>query len=177
MSNILAIDGSTKRTGYAFIKDGQINYGAITSASTDPEKRIGIMRDGIIRIIQENNIDTVVMEEVRPDNLNARTGKLLTWLQGCIVVAIFEYNKKIKINFIGPSSWRSVLGIQGYRIKREEQKKKDIEYANKTYNIQLTAEQDDEADALCILKSYIKDAATLAIKKPQSPIGSEESAF
>lgn len=177
MANILALDCSTKRSGYAFFKSDQIQYGAITSASTYPERRIGIMRDEIIKLIKENNIDTIVMEEVRPDGLNLRTGKLLTWLQGCIKVAIFEYDKNIKIDFIGPSSWRSKLGIQGYRIKRKEQKKKDIEYANKKYNLDLNSTQDDEADAIGILSAYIQDAGGLTSPHPLPPIGSEESAF
>ena len=178
MNNILAIDGSTKSSGYAFIDENNVlKYGLITSNSTNVEKRIIIMRDEIIKIIKENNIKEVILEEVRPDGLNAHVGKVLTWLQGCIVVAVYEYNKNIKFDFIGATSWRSVLGIQGYRIQREEQKKRDIAYANKTYGLALTAEMDDEADAICILTSYLKGAETATIKKPLAPIGSEESAF
>lgn len=175
--NMLAIDASTKRTGLAWMKDEKVQYSAITSSATAaPEKRIGIMRDGIIDIIKENNIDAVVMEEVRPDGMNNHTSKLLTWLQGCIVVAIYEYNKNIKVEFIGPSSWRSALGIQGYRVKREDQKKKDIEYVNKTYGLNLTQDQDDEADAIGILSARIKGLQP-EVKKKLAPIGSEESAF
>ena len=177
--NVLALDSSTKRTGYAFFKEDQLQYGAIASASTNVERRIGIMRDEIIKIIKENDIDTVVMEEVRPDGYNNRTGKVLHWLQGCIVVAIFELNPKIKVEFIGPSSWRSVIGIQGYRIKRDQQKQKDIEYANKTYNLELKPSQDDEADAIGILAAY-RQNNNIVESKPKTklnPIGSDESAF
>ena len=55
MSKILALDLSTKRSGWAFKIDNQtIQYGAISSSSTSVEKRITIMRDEIIKIIQNN---------------------------------------------------------------------------------------------------------------------------
>lgn len=181
MSKILALDLSTKRSGWAFKIDNQaIQYGAISSSSTSVEKRITIMRDEIIKIIQNNNIEEVIIEEVRPDGTNNHTGKVLTWLQGCIAVAIYEYNKNIKINFIGPSSWRSVLGIQGYRIKREQQKIKDIEYAKAATQAELTLTQDDEADAICILLAYLKDKEKLniqEIKEKLPAIGDSKSAF
>ena len=177
MANILAIDASTKRTGYAFFKDGQIQYGAISSSSGYPEKRIGIMRDEILKIVQRENIDTIIMEEVRPDGTNQHTGKLLTWLQGCVAIAVFEYDKNIKVDFIGASSWRSQLGIQKYGLKRDSYKPLDIAYANRTYGLNLTAEQDDEADAICILTAYTKNAAALAPKMQLGKIGEDESAF
>ncbi len=185
MANILALDASTKRTGYAYFKNGQIQFGAIASSSGYPEKRIGIMRDEILEIIKRENIDTIIMEEVRPDieqdneyrPVNLHTNKLLTWLQGCIVIAVFEYNKDIKIDFIGASSWRSQLGIQKYGVTRQGYKPLDIAYANKTYGLNLTAEQDDEADAICILTAYTKNAASLAPKIRLGKIGEDESAF
>ena len=177
MKNILAIDASTKSTGLAALVDDKIVYNLITSSSTSVEKRIGIMRDGIIDFIKKNNIDTVILEEVRPDNTNAHTGKILTWLQGCIVVAIWEYNKDIKVDFIGASSWRSVLGLQGHRIKREVQKQIDIDFVNKTYGLKLNPTQDDEADAICILTAYKKDAATLGTAQKDVPFKMEPGAF
>ena len=113
------------------------------------------MRDGIIELLNKFEIETIVIEEVRPDGMNNHTGKVLTWLQGVIAVAVYEYNKKINIEFIGASSWRSKLGIQGYRIQREQQKKKDIDYVNQ-FGYNLTYDQDDEADAIGILMSYVK---------------------
>lgn len=180
---ILALDASTKRTGYAIYtqKNETIKYGVISSASADVEKRICIMRDEIIRLVKENNIKTIIIEEVRPDGGNAHTGKVLTWLQGCIAVAAYEYNKNIEIVYIGPSSWRRVIGIpQGRGVKREQQKIMDIEYANKTYNLHLTSFQDDEADAICILSAYFKNAGAIIENtqiKESHEIGQEESAF
>ena len=176
-NNILAIVASTKRTGLATSIDGQIKYSVIESNATDVEKRIGIMRDGIIDFIKENNIKEIVLEEVRTDGMNSHTGKILTWLQGCIVVAAYEYDKTIKFNYIGPSSWRSALGLQGYRTKREQQKQIDINFVNKTYGLNLTPAQDDEADAICILTAFCKDTEALNSKSTKKSINDYESAF
>lgn len=178
MEKVLALDLSTKRSGWAYYEaaDCMTQYGVIASSSADVEKRIGVMRDGIIDLLKKLDVKTIVIEEVRPDGYNNHTGKVLTWLQGVIAVAVYEYDKHINIEFIGASSWRSKLGIQGYRIQREQQKKMDIEYVNKNYGFNLTSEQDDEADALCILASFV---ATGPDSKPTKlgPIGSDESAF
>lgn len=178
MEKILALDLSTKRSGWAYYEapESKIQYGVIASSSTDVKKRIGVMRDGIIDLLKKLNVKTIVIEEVRPDGYNNHTGKVLTWLQGVIAVAVYEYDKHINIEFIGASSWRSKLGIQGYHIQREQQKKMDIEYVNKNYGFNLTSEQDDEADALCILASFIKSGPESKTQK-LGPIGGDESAF
>ena len=180
MSNILALDMSTHRTGWATMVDNEYKYGAISSASKDVEKRIGIMRDSILKIIQEYNIDTVIMEEVRPDGMNNRTGKVLNWLQGCVTVAIYEYNKKISVETIGTNTWRAALKIQKWGVQRDEFKRKDIDFVNTHYGLSLQYNQDDEADAICILTAYMKNKEGLNITtmKPKfEEIGSEESAF
>ena len=51
--NIMALDMSTHRTGWATIVNEEYKYGAITSASKDVEKRIGIMRDAIVELVKE----------------------------------------------------------------------------------------------------------------------------
>lgn len=174
---ILALDLSTKRSGWAFMdENNELKYGVVVQSSKDVEKRIAGMRDGILEVIKEYKPDIVVAEEVRPDGYNNHTGKVLNWLQGCIAIAAYEYDKNISLEFIGASSWRSEIGIQGYRIKRDAQKIKDIEYANEHYNLNLTLNQDDEADAIGILSARLKGLAPEK-KERLKPIGSDESAF
>jgi RNase H-fold protein (predicted Holliday junction resolvase) len=65
---ILALDLSTKSSGWAIFDEGQlIDYGCITSASTDLIKRIFIMSNGIEEALNKYNIDKIVVEEVRPE--------------------------------------------------------------------------------------------------------------
>lgn len=180
MGNILAIDASTHRTGLATIINGELKYTIVESSSTSLEKRITIMREGILNFIKENDIKKIIMEDIYGDEdsgKNAHTKKVLSWLQGVVVVAAYEYDKTIQVEFFGPSSWRKILGIQGYRVKRDTQKQIDIAYANDNYNLNLTPEQDDEADAICILTAYLKDKDALTSSKQKKNINEYESAF
>ena len=83
---ILSLDLSTKSSGWAIFKDGLlIDYGCISSTSTDLLKRINIMLDGLKEILNKHNdIEKVYAEEVRPENglQNIKTHRALMWLQG-----------------------------------------------------------------------------------------------
>jgi Holliday junction resolvasome RuvABC endonuclease subunit len=75
------LDLSTKSTGYS-VSDGEklLDYGCITSASSNNITRIYVMRDAVAALIKKYDIKTIVVEEVRTDYKNAHTYKLLTWL-------------------------------------------------------------------------------------------------
>ena len=174
--NILALDASTKRTGYAISKDDElITYGVISASSQKLEKRLIVMREGVKKLIEDYKIDTIVIEEVLPESsnldiafahMNNHTNKVLTWLQGVIAVCAYEANPAINFLPIGASTWRSILKLQGHAVKREFQKAKDIAYVNEHFdNIHLNPDQDDEADALCILQAYINNGYSVDNKK------------
>lgn len=151
---ILTLDLSTRSSGYAIGQDGQLkSYGCITASSKDVVKRIIKMRDQLGKIIRQNQIDKVIMEEVRPQ-YNSHTNKVLMWLQAVIVVAIYEINPKIQYDFIGASEWRAALKIkQGRGIKRASLKPQDKKYVKDKYNLIVN---DDEADAICIFDAYFE---------------------
>ena len=134
---ILALDCSTKRTGWAFFdENNELHFGAISCSDSSPEKRISIMKDKILEIVKNEQITHIVMEDVIPGGkTNAHTTKLLTWLQGNIVVKIFEFNKNITFDFLVPTQWRSVLKLQHPGVKRDAQKLMDINFANTEYNL------------------------------------------
>ena len=152
---ILALDLSTKSTGFCFGSDENIEKsGYLTASLKDPRGRIVVMREAISKLIRQNNIDKIIMEEVRPD-YNSHTGKVLMWLQAAIVIAAYQIDPKIECDFIGASSWRAVLGIkQGRGVKRENLKAQDIKYVKDKYNVSV--QNDDEADAICIYDAYFK---------------------
>lgn len=176
---VLSLDLSTKRSGWAYREtlDSELQYGIIASAAADVEKRIGIMRDGVRDLLEKYKVDKIIIEEVRQDGNNNHTAKVLTWLQGVITVMAYEYDKKISVELIGASTWRSNLGIQGHQVKREKQKIIDIDYVNTKYNLSLNSEQDDEADAIGILDAYFKFGTAATKKERLGAIGSSESAF
>lgn len=158
--NILALDLSTKSSGWAIFEDGELkSHGCITASSTDLIKRIYKMKDELNKIINDNNINKIITEEVRPEGGygvgNLKTHRALMWLQAAIAFMIFDNHNSIEIDYIYPSSWRATLGIKNGRgIKRMTLKEADIEYVYNKYGIKVN---DDEADAICIgLAQYQK---------------------
>lgn len=86
---LLSLDISTRSTGWAvFENKNLIDYGCITSASTDLIKRIHIITDGIKEILNKYTIDKIVVEEVRPElgTQNIKTHRALMWIQGYIAI-------------------------------------------------------------------------------------------
>lgn len=149
---ILSLDLSTKSSGWAVWEDNNlVVHGCITKKSKDVIKRIIQMRDQIINLIKNYNINKIIMEEVRPD-YNSHTGKVLIWLQAVVAIAAYELNPKIEYDFINASEWRAALNIkQGRGIKRDQLKPQDIQYVKDKYDIEVN---DDEADAICIFDGY-----------------------
>ena len=149
---VLSLDLSTKSTGWC-IGQNQfiISHGCITASSKDVMKRIIKMRDELSKIIKNNNIQKIIMEQVR-QQYSSHTSKILMWLQATIVLIAYEINPKIEYDFIGASTWRAALKIkQGPGIKRNNLKPQDIQYVKNKYNITVN---DDEADAICIFDAY-----------------------
>lgn len=157
---ILAIDASSKSSGWSIFEDNKlIEYGCITASSTDLIKRIQKMIEGFDSILSKYKVNKIVLEEVRPDtgyNSNTNVWKALTWLQAAIAFLVHEKYSQIEIEYIYPSSWRSKIGIKtGKGVKRETLKEADIRYVKEHFNIDVN---DDIADSIGINCSYwIKD--------------------
>lgn len=155
MGNVLALDLSTKRSGWAIKVDGKLEYGAVSVTGQNAEIRIPKMRDGILEIIKKYpDITNIIIEEVTQDGKSSHTGKVLMWLQGFIAVSAYQLNPAISIEYANASHWRSQIGLQKYAVRRESQKKMDIAFANEKYNLSLGESNDDEADAICLLTAY-----------------------
>ena len=149
---ILSLDLSTKSSGYAIGDDGILkSHGCITASSKDVVKRIIKMRDQFSKIIKDNKIDKIIMQQVRPQ-FTLHTSKVLMWLQAAIVIAAYEINSNVEYQFIGASTWRAALKIkQGRGVRREALKPRDIQYVQDKYKIKVN---DDQADAICIFDAY-----------------------
>lgn len=149
---ILTLDLSTRSSGYCIGQDKNLQtHGCVTASSRDVVKRIIKMRDQLSKLIKENHIDKIIMEQVRPQ-YNSHTNKVLMWLQAVIVVATYEINSNIECQFIGASEWRAALKMkQGRGIKRDQLKPQDIQYVQNKYGITVN---DDQADAICIFDAY-----------------------
>ena len=154
--NILALDASTKNTGFAIYKHNKLQkYDCIPATSNDLFNRISVMVEGIKSILIENpDIDHIIMEEVRQQGfINIKTYKALMYLQGCIGMMLYKHFKHVQLEFLYPSSWRKVCGIkQGRGVQRTKQKQNDIDWVKQNFNITVN---DDIADAIGLGYAYI----------------------
>lgn len=151
--NILSLDASSQATGWATRVNEKLEYGVIKIPKSRPTKaRIAGMVGEILNLIEKYHIDKIIVEEVRMDGLNTNTAKVLWWLQGYLVIEVYKKYPDIEIEFMPPTSWRSKIGIQKFATKREEQKKKDIQYVKDKYEVVV---DDDTADAIGILDAYM----------------------
>ena len=156
---ILALDASTKSTGWAVFEDTRLQtYGCLTASSTDLIKRINKMIEGLKVILSQENVDKIILEEVRPEETgiqNLKTHKALMYLQAAIVFLIHDNFKSIEIEYVYPSEWRSKCGIKtGRGIQRTSLKTKDIAFVKDTYDIVVN---DDIADAIGIGHAFVNN--------------------
>ena len=119
------------------------------------------MRDGIDALLQKYpDIDTIIVEEVRPEGGygvgNQKTHKALMYLQAALEFLIHDnYSKKVKIEYIYPSSWRAAIGIKtGRGVKRTSLKEQDIDFVKGHFGLNVN---DDEADPLALLMKEQKE--------------------
>lgn len=158
---ILALDCSTKATGVAiFDNTTLLGSSVISASSTDLIKRIHKMVDTIDQLMAELSINTVIVEEVIPDHSkNQNTFKALMYLQAALVIMIHDKHPQATLEFMYPGSWRSTCGIKtGRGVKRETLKEADVRFANQTYGLSITS--DDQADAICIGHAYLHPITT-----------------
>ena len=152
---ILALDQSTRITGWAVFSDGDLQeYGKFDAenAGSDIGKRLTYIREKVQALIDKHNIQKVLIEEIQLQNTienNVVTYKKLAYVQAVLIQMFDEL--KLPYEVVASSSWKSTLGIKGRA--RAEQKKNAQIYINTTYGIKATQ---DECDAICIGTHYNK---------------------
>lgn len=142
---ILALDQSTKVTGYSTWQDKSLKeYGLLTAnpKEKNPIERMREMYTKIVELINTYEPDFVVFEDVQFQN-NYGTFQQLSQLQGILMALLFE--KDIGFMTVEPTKWKSFCGVKGR--KREEQKANCIQMVKTKYKIDVT---EDEADAIGI---------------------------
>lgn len=153
---ILSLDASTKSTGFAIFNDTKLeNYGCITASSPDLIKRINKMITELEQILTREQVEKIILEEVRPENglQNLKTHKALMYLQAAITFLVHERFKNVGIEYVYPNEWRKACGIKtGTGVRREDLKPIDIAFAKQTYKIVVN---DDIADAVGIGHAFV----------------------
>jgi Holliday junction resolvasome RuvABC endonuclease subunit len=66
MSKILALDQATRITGWSIFEDGKLlSYGKIVQESDSLAERLVGLRAQVLKLIQDNGIELVVMEDIQ----------------------------------------------------------------------------------------------------------------
>lgn len=147
MSKLLALDQSSRITGYAIFDGNQlVSYGKFSLDDDDIGARLVKFRNKIQSLIEDNQINEVVFEDIQMQNNvinNIQTFKILAEIFGIVYELVTEM--KIKNSAVLASVWKSTLGIKGRT--RPEQKKNAQNYVINTFSVKPTQ---DECDAICI---------------------------
>lgn len=111
--NVLGLDMSSQKSGYALYVDGKLtDFGAwelSSDAEKDWRKRIAYMANHVHEFIMINAVDMVYVEDVPPTIENSQTVKVLSALQG-MIIAVCE-TVGAEVEFVPVKRWKSVIGI------------------------------------------------------------------
>lgn len=150
---LLALDQATVISGWSIFEDGKlIKYGKIETNTKDIGERLYYIKQQILNLIAEYQIDEIVLEDIQMQNNvvnNVQTFKALAELFGVLAETFTEI--KMPYSALLASSWKSTLGIKGKN--RQEQKKNAQIWVQNTYSVKPTQ---DECDAVCIGSAYLK---------------------
>ena len=156
VSNLLALDQSSTTTGYAIFKDGNpVVISHFTAKGTDLGSRLEQLRNKIIELINEYEINEVVFEDIQLQDMaggkdvGLKTFKILAEVFGVVHELMTELDMDYTI--VPPIVWKATFKIAGKGRKVE--KKLAQEYVLATYGLSCT---EDEADATCIGAHIIK---------------------
>ena len=156
---VLALDQSTKITGYSIFDDKELVYYGIFEAE---ESNNEILRDiqvkeWLVSVVKNWEPELVGLEGIQYQaNFGVTTFETLARLQGILMGTLCELNIPYKI--CPTPTWRAHCGVKGRT--RIEKKRSMKELVKKWFDIQIS---DDEADAIGIGK-YLSDTATPAVK-------------
>lgn len=171
MGKVLALDLSTKSTGYTiFNPEGSIDsYGVLRphpypgyTLDRYPGKSVRFCIDLALQIealVLSCNPKTILIEEVNPGKGSMLGTKTLCGFHFIVLAKLIQWMSKIE--FITTSKWRGNLGIK----KNNDWKLSTIEFVNKVYGTSFTFKDNDITDSIAIGASYFKDLGLLNLQK------------
>lgn len=155
MSRLLALDQSSRISGWAFFNEGSLEaYGKFTASQDDLGERLNYIKAEVVKLIEKFDVNEVVFEDIQYQNNvrnNVQTFKTLAEVFGVIYEMLAD--KNIPNNVVLASVWKSTLGIKGKT--RPEQKRNAQQFVLDTYNVKATQ---DECDAICIGTHIVRNS-------------------
>ena len=147
MKRILALDQSSRITGWAVFEDNKlIKYGKFTAEDNQVGQRLQFIRNKVKELIDTYEITEVVLEDIQMQSNvanNVQTFKVLAEVFGVISELLVEL--RIPQSAVLAATWKSELGIKGRA--RAQQKQNAQEWVSLNYSVKPTQ---DECDAICI---------------------------
>lgn len=149
---VLALDQSTTCSGYSVFIDGRYDHSGVVDLHLikDTNVRFKRMYEELYKLVEDENPDSVVIEDTQAQGGNMSVFKLLCQLQGILIGAF--YAKGIPFTIMTPSHWRNILGYsQGPKVKRAELKQQSKDYAKEHFGV---TGKEDMLEAICIGAAY-----------------------
>jgi Holliday junction resolvasome RuvABC endonuclease subunit len=146
IERILALDQSSKVTGYSIWNNGVLEkYDKFSFIDTDVIVRIVKLKNAIDKLIKDENIDKVILEEIQMQKMqnNVVTFKVLAQVQGAILILCNE--NAIPYEVVASSTWKSVCGVKGK--VRADQKRDAQRFVEEKFGVKPIQ---DIVDAICI---------------------------
>lgn len=147
----LGLDQATHITGYSIFDNNELIYaGTFQTDEEDEIERDIQIKNWLIQLIQNNNIDIVGMEDIQLQQFNNKmvgvtTYRTLARLQGILMATCVE--QKIDYVVCAPATWRAHCEVKG---RTRSDKKKSMQMKVKEW-FDITV-SDDVADAIGIGK-------------------------
>lgn len=156
VSNLLALDQSSYTTGYAVFKNGNpVVISHFDARGQDLGDRLEQIRNKIISLINEYDINEVVFEDIQLQDVNGnketgiKTFKILAEVFGVVHELVNELD--INYTIVPPIVWKATFKIAGKG--RTQEKKMAQAYIKNSLGLTCT---EDEADAACIALHFLK---------------------
>lgn len=151
-NKILALDQSTRVSGWSFFENGELkSFGHWSHTADDVAIRINNLCQEIESKIDGDEPDIVLIENIQLQQIGNREGNVQTFqklaqVQGAIMRVCIQ--KQVPYKLVYPSEWRkNCKFLAGNDKHRENQKKVAQQWVLDTYGVKCIQ---DEADAICI---------------------------
>ena len=159
ITKLISIDSSSSKTGWALFENANYIESGVINLDTNEckkkyknnsDKRIEDMCLSIIDLLKKIKPDIIVIEK-----LNVGRNMVAVRALSKVIGAVYCYSILNDCFYyeIQPSQWRSQLGMQSSKRKREEYKQLSIDYIKEKLNKDVS---DDESDSICAGIGYIK---------------------
>ena len=149
---ILSLDPASRKTGWAILTCSEeyehpklIDCGCISSGKKFPNERMEVITDGISTILSDNTIDYVFMEKATKINYGGRRRMAPNAFKTyCQAVEAVHQTCRILI------SKDKIFGATAPTWKASEKKATTIKHVNEQFDLELTEDDDDVADAIAM---------------------------